>query len=91
MKHSDVIVIGSGVAGMTAALASAQQGKSVTLLTYGASSLSLNSGLIDILAFDDEHKAAKSPLDSLTEGSIICMPFLRQSSMSSEPRLLSDC
>jgi glycerol-3-phosphate dehydrogenase subunit B len=65
MKHSDVIVIGSGVAGMTAALASAQQGKSVTLLTYGASSLSLNSGLIDILAFDDEHKAVKSPLEGI--------------------------
>lgn len=65
MKHSDVIVIGSGVAGLTAALASAERGKSVTLLTYGSSSLSLNSGLIDILAYDDEHRAVKSPREGI--------------------------
>ena len=36
MKHSDIVVIGSGLAGLTAALAGARQGKSVTMLTYGS-------------------------------------------------------
>lgn len=67
MKHTDVIVIGGGVAGLTAALASARKGKSVTLLSYGSSSLTLNSGLIDIMGYDDEHRAVKSPREALAK------------------------
>ena len=61
MKHSDTIVIGSGLAGLMAALTSARRGKKVTLLTMGSGSLSLNSGVIDVLGFDENHAFVKSP------------------------------
>ena len=57
MIRSDVVVIGGGFAGLVAALASAKRGKSVTLLTYGEGTLTLNSGVIDVLGFDEHHKA----------------------------------
>lgn len=61
MSKSDVVVIGNGVAGLMAALVSADQGKKVTLLSYGAGTFPLNSGVIDVLGYDDEGKAVKSP------------------------------
>ena len=46
MSKSDVVVIGNGVAGLVSALVSANQGQKVTLLSYGAGTFPLNSGLI---------------------------------------------
>ena len=40
MIRSDVVVIGGGFAGLTAALAAAKRGQTVTLLTYGEGTLS---------------------------------------------------
>lgn len=65
MKHSDIVVIGSGLAGLTAALAGARQGKSVTMLTYGSGSLSLNSGVIDLLGYDAQHQLVRSPREAI--------------------------
>ncbi len=69
MKHADTIVIGSGFAGLMAALVSANQRKKVTLLTSGAGSLSLNSGVIDVLGYDQQHNYVECPrtaIDSLS-------------------------
>lgn len=65
MKHSDTIVIGSGLAGLMAAYTSARQGKKVTLLTTGSGSLSLNSGVIDVLGFDGNHEFVASPKEGI--------------------------
>ena len=61
MRKSDTIVIGSGLAGLIAALASAERGQKVTLLSYGSGSLSLNSGVIDVLGYDEHHVPVTSP------------------------------
>lgn len=61
MSKSDVVIIGNGLAGLTAALVCGDQGKKVTLLSYGAGTFPLNSGVIDILGYDDAGRAVKSP------------------------------
>ena len=65
MKHADTLVIGSGFAGLMAALVSANQRKKVTLLTCGSGSLSLNSGVIDILGYDEKHNYVECPRTAL--------------------------
>lgn len=65
MSKSDVVVIGNGVAGLMAALVSADEGKKVTLLSYGAGTFPLNSGVIDILGYDDAGKAVASPIEGI--------------------------
>lgn len=52
-RKSDILVVGSGMAGMTAALAAAASGKSVTLLCYGVGSLAISSACIDVLGYLD--------------------------------------
>lgn len=49
MKPADVIVIGSGLAGLMAAAVVTSRGQKATLLTYGSGSLPLASGAIDFL------------------------------------------
>ncbi len=49
MRPADLIVIGGGLAGLTAAAVAANRGQKVTLLTYGSGSLPLASGAIDFL------------------------------------------
>ncbi len=65
MKHADTLVIGSGFAGLMAALVSANQRKKVTLLTCGSGSLSLNSGVIDVLGYDEKHHYVQCPRQAL--------------------------
>lgn len=50
-RKTDIVVVGSGISGMTAALAAAQNGKKVTLLTHGVGSLAISSGSIDVLGY----------------------------------------
>ena len=50
-RKTDIVVVGSGIAGMTAALTAAQSGKKVTLLTHGVGSLAISSGSIDVLGY----------------------------------------
>ena len=65
MKHADTLVIGSGLAGLMAALVSANQRKKVTLLTCGSGSLSLNSGVIDVLGYDEKHDYVECPKEAI--------------------------
>ncbi|MCR5812931.1 MAG: anaerobic glycerol-3-phosphate dehydrogenase subunit B [Desulfovibrio sp.] len=46
---TDVLVIGSGMAGLTAALAAASNGCQVTIAASGAGALAISSGCIDLL------------------------------------------
>lgn len=65
MSKSDVVVIGNGFAGLMSALVSADQGKKVTLLSYGAGTFPLNSGVVDVLGYDDAGKAVENPFQAL--------------------------
>jgi len=48
---SDVIVIGAGMAGLSAALRLRQAGRSVTLLTKGIGGIQLGQGTVDVLGY----------------------------------------
>ncbi|NKE34806.1 glycerol-3-phosphate dehydrogenase subunit GlpB [Natronococcus sp. JC468] len=50
----DVLVIGGGIAGATAALAAAEEGADVRLVTHKQSTLRNASGLIDVLGYTHE-------------------------------------
>ena len=67
MIRSDVVVIGGGFAGLTAALAAAKRGQTVTLLTYGEGTLPLNSGVIDVLGYDENHNFVENPIAAIEQ------------------------
>lgn len=60
-----VIVIGAGVAGLTAALRLARAGLGVTLLTKGVGGLQLSQGTVDVLGYRPERVA--NPLAAVAE------------------------
>lgn len=60
---SDVIVIGAGLAGLTAALRLRQAGKQVTLLTKGIGGIQLGQGTVDVLGYMPGR--VEHPLDAL--------------------------
>ena len=60
----DVLVVGSGMAGLVAALAAVDQGRSVRLLTTGMGSLAISGGSVDFLGYADGRFAA-DPWQSL--------------------------
>jgi glycerol-3-phosphate dehydrogenase subunit B len=68
----DVVVVGGGVAGSVAALAAAETGASVRVVTYKKSTLRHASGLIDVLGYtpdgDDPLVDPFEGLDALPEG-----------------------
>lgn len=63
-RKSDIVVVGSGLAGMSAALTAAQSGKKVTLLTHGAGTLAISSGCIDVLGYQDGTRV-ENPFESM--------------------------
>ena len=65
-RKSDIVVVGSGLAGMSAALTAAQNGKRVTLLTHGAGTLAISSGCIDVLGYVNGHRVA-DPFEGMEE------------------------
>ena len=65
-RKTDIVVVGSGIAGMTAALTAAQSGKKVTLLTHGVGSLAISSGSIDVLGYVDG-KAVADPFKAMAD------------------------
>lgn len=64
-KKTDVVVVGSGLAGLVAALAAGERGKRVTLLTFGAGALSIGSGCVDLLGYLNGKPVDGDPLDAL--------------------------
>jgi glycerol-3-phosphate dehydrogenase subunit B len=64
--ESDVLVIGGGLAGMMSAVAAAQEGASVRLISYKQSTLRQASGLIDLLGYlPGESSPVVSPYDAI--------------------------
>lgn len=61
----ETIIIGGGLAGLTAAIRLAEQGRKVGLVTAGRSALHFHSGSFGLLGFDDKHQAVESIADAL--------------------------
>ncbi len=66
--REDVVVIGGGLAGSTAALAAAETGATVRLVSYKKSTLRHASGLIDILGYTpDGDGPIPNPFEALSD------------------------
>lgn len=67
MKHYDVIVIGMGLAGLMAAKAAAERGKSVLIMGKGVGTAHTHTGCIDLLGYYPAGSLdpAPNPLQSL--------------------------
>lgn len=64
MKPTDVLVIGSGLAALTAALSAAKRGKSVRMVTRGAGALAISGGCADLLGYLDGKAVSGDPMDA---------------------------
>ncbi|MGD7732312.1 glycerol-3-phosphate dehydrogenase subunit GlpB [Propionibacteriaceae bacterium G57] len=63
-----VVVVGSGIAGLTASIALARAGRTVTMVTKGLGGLQLSQGTIDILGYaGDDKTLVTSPLDAIDQ------------------------
>ncbi len=60
-KTTDLLVIGSGLAGLTAALTAVKRGQNVCVLSDGMGSLSLSGGYIDLLGYDSLGQRLDNP------------------------------
>ena len=65
MKPTDVLVAGSGMAGLVAALAAALRGKSVRIATRGAGGLAISGGCVDLLGYIDNAVVTGAPLEAI--------------------------
>lgn len=60
-RTTDVIVVGSGIAGLMAAYAAAKQGRRVKVVSEGMGSLSISAGCIDLLGYDQTGQRIEDP------------------------------
>ena len=67
MRHSDVLVVGAGMAGLMAAVTAAKLGASVSVLSEGAGVISIGSGAVDFLGYINGKKITDNPLNHLSE------------------------
>lgn len=67
MKNCDLLIIGGGIAGLTAACRAAEQNQKVQILTYGVGTYSIGGGTIDVLGYDAQGKPFDTPLQGLTQ------------------------
>lgn len=65
-KTTDVIVIGSGLAGLMAALAAARQGCKVRVVSEGMGCLAIGSGCVDILGYTSDGVCVDDPWAAMT-------------------------
>ena len=65
-RKTDVLVIGSGLAGLFAALAAANKGAKTKLVFTGQGCLAISGGIIDLLGYDDAGKRIADPFAALT-------------------------
>ncbi|MEN6411405.1 MAG: anaerobic glycerol-3-phosphate dehydrogenase subunit GlpB [Veillonellales bacterium] len=65
MRESDVIVIGSGFAGLIAAAAADKRGKKVTVLSKGVGTLTIGGGTIDLLGYGNDGRPLANPAAGL--------------------------
>ncbi len=64
-RTTDILVVGSGMAGLMAAIVACSRGKRVTLLSSGCGSLSIGSGCVDVLGYANGRPVEGNPLDAL--------------------------
>ena len=67
MKRSDVVVVGSGMAGLVAALAAAARGKSVNLVSRGAGALAIGGGCVDFLGYVGKQAVQGDPFAAIAQ------------------------
>lgn len=60
-KSTDVIVIGSGLAGLMAALAATKKGANVKVISEGMGNLAISPGCIDLLGYDQNGQQIDDP------------------------------
>lgn len=60
-KSTDVIVAGSGLAGLMAAYAAAKNGARVKVVSEGMGCLAISAGCVDLLGYDPEGKRLSDP------------------------------
>lgn len=65
--ESEVLVIGGGLAGASAALSAAREGASVRLVTHKENTLRNASGLIDVLGYHGSDDPIAEPFDSIPD------------------------
>lgn len=65
--ESDVLVIGGGLAGATAAIAAARDGADVRLVTHKESTLRNASGLIDVLGYHGSDEPIAEPFEVIPD------------------------
>src|SRR5687768_106899 len=63
----DLLVIGAGLTGLTAAIHAAQAGLSVRVITKGMSALHWSPGSIDLLGYLPDNTQVDSPIASLEQ------------------------
>ena len=63
---TDTVVIGAGLAGLTAAIRLAESGQSVSLLTFGVGGVQLGQGTVDVLGYRDD-KLVSEPFADLAK------------------------
>lgn len=66
-KSTDVIVVGSGLAGLMAAHAAVKKGASVKLVSEGMGNLSISPGCIDLLGYDKNGERLEDPWSGMAQ------------------------
>ena len=64
-RTTDVIVVGSGLAGLMAALAVARQGRTVRVASEGMGCLAIGTGCVDLLGYAPDGSSVEDPWASL--------------------------